>query len=472
MSDKKRILKNSIIVTIATLIEKVIFFTINVIVARYLSVELYGEYTTALGYATFFSIFTNIGIDQSLIRAINLESQYENEHFTNNLIIKTFLAVGIYIILVISLSFTNYNPNTIYLTLIFGIVRIGNEYLISFYALNDAKEKFKVQAIVTSLFSLSLLASTVIIILLDGGYFHFAYVRALLVIFFLAAILYHTLKNFTFRFNFETLKSYIKTTIPFSFGIIFNNVISHSNLIILSLFHGTIYSGIYNNGSIFISTLSFIPRNFTKILLPFLYKIPYLKNKNKYQFTYDVFSKLFNIISFLIVLNILCFAKEIIFIIFGEKYNDSIIILKIISIALLFMFSIAPTIIVSLDRQDIVTRHIGIAAVVNVVFNIVLIKFLKSEGAAIAAVLTYIIYFVLNHIYIAKNNIVNIKASLLTFLKISLISVSIYLIHFYYLSDIFWIFNLFIINILFAILILIFLISKNDIRILRETILK
>ncbi len=53
-SDKKRVFVNTIIVSGATIVDKFLFFVINIIVARYLSLADFGEYSTALVYATFF----------------------------------------------------------------------------------------------------------------------------------------------------------------------------------------------------------------------------------------------------------------------------------------------------------------------------------------------------------------------------------------------------------------------------------
>jgi O-antigen/teichoic acid export membrane protein len=61
LNNKTRIFLNSLIVSGVAILEKLFFFIINIVVARYLNVNDFGEYTTALGYATFFSTFVNIG---------------------------------------------------------------------------------------------------------------------------------------------------------------------------------------------------------------------------------------------------------------------------------------------------------------------------------------------------------------------------------------------------------------------------
>ena len=59
---KSTIFRYSIIVNAASFVEKLLFFILNIIIARYLSVEHFGQYSTALSYATFFSLMTDIGI--------------------------------------------------------------------------------------------------------------------------------------------------------------------------------------------------------------------------------------------------------------------------------------------------------------------------------------------------------------------------------------------------------------------------
>ena len=73
LSDKTKIFLNTAIITTSTVLENIVFFAINIIVARYLNVNDYGEYTTALAFASFFSMFTDLGINQTMIRELNYE---------------------------------------------------------------------------------------------------------------------------------------------------------------------------------------------------------------------------------------------------------------------------------------------------------------------------------------------------------------------------------------------------------------
>ena len=81
LNDKTKIFLNTLVITSSTVLEKIIFLIINVILARYLGLDQYGEYTTALAFATFFSLLTDMGINQSMIRELNYEGEQEKKPF-------------------------------------------------------------------------------------------------------------------------------------------------------------------------------------------------------------------------------------------------------------------------------------------------------------------------------------------------------------------------------------------------------
>ncbi len=472
VSDKKRVFINSIIVTLATISEKLFFFIIMIIVARYLNIDNYGEYSTAIGYATFFSVFTDLGISAGLIRAINLEKDLEREHFANTLFLKTILAVSVYVIMVLSLMFTNYNSDTIHLILIFGLVRFGNQYMATMYAFYDAREMFGVTSSIVFSFGLSFLAGTILVIFLKGNYFHFAYLRLIIVILVLAVLFLITFKKYKFKLKFDrtTTKGFIKNVIPFGLSSICSNFIQRINIIILSIMHGTVYSGIFNNGYIFFLTLSFIPTNFHRILTPYLYKVPFEEDKNKFQFAFDFFTKVYGVISFFLALIIFLFSEPIITNFFGEKYTASIGVLRIIAFGIPFLFNVAFVIIRSLDKQEYNSIFMVIATVVNIISNLILIYYYKSIGAAITTVITFMVLFILCHLYLGKHKYVSLRKALFIYLSLILIFLICTSVESYFLKDLLWIYSIILISFLYFILIIAFLIRSNDIRIVKEII--
>jgi O-antigen/teichoic acid export membrane protein len=469
-NDKTRILINSAIVTFATVIDKFIFFIINIIVARYLNIEHYGEFTTALGYATFFSSLSNIGITFTLIRAINIEAGRDSENFGNSLFLKTVIAIITYTVMTASLYFTNYNSNTILLILIFGLVRVGNEYMITFYALYEAKEKFLRPSIFNLSFSLSLLTGTILVVLYNGNYFDLVKIRLANVIIFISILSFFTLRKLKLSLKVSSLKKFLISAIPFGLWAFMSTFLTRINIIILSLMHGTVYSGIFNNGYIFFMTILFIPGSFVKVLTPFLYKALSENDKNKFQFAYDVFSKFFAVVSFFILLLLFLYADSLVISIFSTKYHDSINVLKIVSFAIPPVFNLPATIITALDKQKYNTIFTFVGMIVNIICNLVLIYYYKAEGAAISLVITYILIFTMCNAYLFKNRLVSIKNGNIVYILTILITITCIFIENKFLGNVFWVYSLIIITLIYLLLVFLFIIKKDDIRIIKETL--
>lgn len=466
MKDKARVFINTAIVFTSTIVENLIFFVINVIIARYLSIEHFGEYTTALGYATFFSALSNIGINQTLIRAINLYPEREKENFSSAFIIRCVLSVVIYAALAASLYFTNYSRELVLLTLVMGVFRVGNEFLSSFYASFDANEKFILSSVFRIAFSFFFLILTIGVVIFHGSLFDFAYIRLWLVTGFIIVLLVTSRNLITLDVSLSHLYDFFKESIPFGIYTILGNIYLRTNVIILSLIHGTIYSGIFSNGFLFFTTLSFIPAVLSKVLLPFLYKNS--DDSLKFQFAFNIYTKYLTMISFYFMMGAILYGKDVIYLIFSSKYHDSIIVLQIVAAGIPFIFTIAPTLITSLDRQPVLTRIYVYGFMINLVSNFILIYFYKSEGAAAAAVITYGYIFAASNYYLAVNKFISSSGIVKTFMQQIIIFGFCYVFKNFILPDLYWVVSLAIISIIFVLLNLVFVLNKNDARIVRE----
>lgn len=467
-TNKQKLFLDGMIVYIATISDRFAFFLINVLVARYLTVEAFGEYTTALNYATFFSTFLNLGINQSVIRSINLDPDHESEHFTNSFIIRLALSFVVYAVMAGSMYFTNYNSNIIFLIFVFGIVRIVNEFLNGIYSYYDAKQLFINSSLFNISFSISFLIATFLVVVFKGTYFHIAYSRLAIAMFFFAAILIFTLRRIKMVYVASKMREFIRKTIPFVLYSIYTTLQTRVNIIMISLILGTVYTGIFNNAYIFFTTLTFIPGNFNRVIVPYLYR--HTRVSNKYQYAFDNANKFFGILSFYIMILFLLFSKPIVNIAFGSKYFDSIDILKILAFGVPFLFNVGWSIIIAIDKQKVNTNIVGISALVNIALNIVMMIFWNIKGAAIAAVLTQGIVFLLSAFYLRAKNIVTLNATIINITKLIIISFMCFIIQKYLLSSLFWMISASIISIMYLSLVMIFVLDRKNFKLIQSIV--
>jgi O-antigen/teichoic acid export membrane protein len=470
MNDKRKVFLNSAAVTAATIIDNAIFFVINVLISRYLSKEHYGEYSTALGYATFFACFTNIGINSTLQRMVAREPKNAHLHFGNIIAVKTTLALVFYSALAASLHFTNYSASTVSLTLIMGLFRIGNEYHSTFFALFDAQERFVISLIFKLTFGFFFLIGTITIIHYKGNYFDLAWFRFLLVAVYILLLIFFSFRSLRPVFDKRTIPTFLHNAAPFAASSIISNFLQRINIIMLSLIHGSVYAGTFTNGYMFFSTLLFIPANMTRVLLPFLYRVNFKTDRLKFQFAFDFYSKYLYVAGFYIMITMILFSKQIITLIFGIKYADSIPVLQIAAMGIPFTFIITPTIIAAIDKQKIVTLIQFASLLFNLAANAVCISFWKSEGAAVASTLTVAFSSTLFLFYLANRKILSIKNHVYCFLKLSGVSVFCVAVWYFQLRASNLFLSIGIVTACFFFLSALLLVKKEDLRVFMEII--
>lgn len=466
---KAKIFFGSLIVNTASIIEKGVFFIASIVIARYLSIEHFAEYSTALAYATFFSTMTDIGINVTLIRALNLESQYEREHFTNAFVLKTCLSIIMYMVMALSLCFTGYTADVTKLTLILGIVRIGNEFMKTYYSVDEAKQQFLYPSLINIVYVVFFLLGIITVILYNGTYYGISIVRLVIVYIFIFILSLRTFTKFSFALNTDLFFKFVKDAIPFSIITILSNITFRINVIILSLIIGTTKVGIFTNSLLFIDTIAILPANLTRITRPVLYKALLQNDKNAFQFAFDIMNKYHGIIAFYLMILLYIFAKDIIGLIFGGKYDMCIPIIQILSFAIPFVFNIATIIIVGLDKQYILSRIMMVATVVNILSNIILIKVFDIHGAAISVIITYGLIFLLAYAYLYKSERLNFNAIVVSYTV--LIAISFFVFFAYYstiIKDIKFYYSVPLVSLIYFALILVFLIKNDDIRIMKE----
>lgn len=465
-TDKSKVFFYTAVMTVSIFLEKVLFLAINIIIARYLDVAQYGEYTTALALASFFALFTDMGINEAMIREINYETEKDDTLY-NIILLKISLSVLLFVPFYISSISTGYTDEVIYLTLIFGFVRFGGEYLVLYYTYYEAKNQFLASALYRLIFAILFLVSVFVAILDKGGNVEIAWFRFVIVLFFILLLTGIVLKRRKKKVNCSFMKSFIRKALPFASSFISGNIIYQGNLVILPLLHGTLSAGIFQNAYMFITALMFIPASFGRVFIPYLYKQDRENDILKFQFAYNILTKSFVFISFFITVILFLYSDFFIINIFGGKYSDSITVLRIISLSLPFAFNASIIILTASDMQKIYSIRLKHVAVISIILNIILGYLLKINGIAIATVLTFLLMFFMANSLVKKHIKLSVSQSIIIYAK----AVIIFLLC-WFVRDIikieYEILSMLVISVVFCLLSLLLIFNRNDMRIARE----
>ena len=210
------------------------------------------------------------------------------------------------------------------------------------------------------------------------------------------------------KFDWSLAKQYFKISIPVFFIAMSTNVINHIDKVLLQFFTSSEYVGYYTAGFKIGGFILLIGKSVRNLFFPLFSKAvankddQYIKNKIK---RYENFTFLF-IMPFIILAII--FSREIILLVLGTEYTESILIMKIITAATFIM-------ILNMPYDNVITGmgKFNLSAKYNVVGLLIFVSLLvmtvhpelfdmKADGVAVSLLVTNIVLGIIFRYYATK----------------------------------------------------------------------
>lgn len=290
-----------------------------------LGVSNYGVVVMIYSIMQLLLVICDFGFDLSATKEISLFREHKHridQIFSSVLIIKFFLVVISFLLLVLLSSFVDViaNYRSAYF-LGFGIV-IGQAILPTW--LFQGLEQMKYLTII-NLISKSVFASFVFIVIKEPE--DYKYVPLLYSIgFILSGIisLYIAFKKFHVKFYFIAIKNIVrqlKSSKHYFFSRISVALYTSSNNFIAGLIFGEFYAGIFGVAEKLYTAMTLIYVPLSNAMYPFMVKTKKIKLFKKIFFSALIFNVIVCLITFLM-------SKEIVLFVFGHGYTESAILLK------------------------------------------------------------------------------------------------------------------------------------------------
>jgi O-antigen/teichoic acid export membrane protein len=391
----KKIIGSDYIIAILTRLFLIISGLINSIcINRYLGPDLRGEYAYVINLVNIVNLIMTLGLVLGYPYFKKNNYKDAKQHFINIF----YLQIMIYLVIIVSLF---YNDELFYILIFSSIVSFN--YQISFMAvIDEINQKNKITLV--SNFSYSILLMFIYFSLkVDLRYiymlFIFKYILEL-VMYILKYKYFPKIICFQFKFLFKTIKfGFIPMLI--SILILFNYNI---DVIILKKYVSFYDIGIYSTGVTLAKMMWIIPDAFKEVLFNRTAKEDCLAEINK-GIKFNLF------FSFITILAIVIFGKDILSILYGNEYINSYfvtIILLLGSIPMIF-FKLLNTLYTSNGKQKVVLFILILAVALNVILNFATIPHIGIMGAALSSVISYMICGILFLIVYIKDYKVKIK---------------------------------------------------------------
>ncbi|MCB9210967.1 MAG: lipopolysaccharide biosynthesis protein [Ignavibacteriales bacterium] len=394
----------------------VVSIIIGSVLARLLSPSEFGVVAILTVFITFFSLLTNLGVSPAIVQNKSLTDEDISSIFSFTILVGLFFSIVFFLSAPFIASYYN-EPVLIKLTRLMSSVIFIDSIQIVPYALNLKKLRFKQIAIISV--SVHLIAGIIAIVLAYLGFSYYALILNSILsgVFMLAAYYYLEPVRTAFVIRLSSIRKIAKfSSYQFLFTFINYFAVNTDNLLIGKYFSASAL-GFYDKAY----KLMLMPvQNLTFVITPVLHPVlaEYQDNKEVIYNAYVKIVKMLAIIGFPLSMFLYFNASEIITIMFGNQWGESIPVFKILalSIGIQIVLSSTGSIFQATNRTDLLFYSGLLSSILmigGILYGIFVGKSLVSIGYGIILAISFNVF---QAFYLLIK--ISLKRSLLEFLKI------------------------------------------------------
>lgn len=404
-----RVIKNSILILIARGVQIASSSFILIAVARYLSIEEYGDYVFIVAFVSSVMALTYFGIQQVAIREISRDRANAGKHLGSAIILRALLSAVASAILLAAVFFIRLK----------GVVAAGiiiailSEFFLTFgmlvKAVFQAYERMIYEAVVTIVYSIVLAACISAIIFLNMGFlwlFASAAIANTAQFILATCLLYKKFVRPEFKIGKEALWDFFKHSSVIGVGIFFYQNLFKIDVLMLKWLSTAGEVALFQVPHGLIMQIEVLPAALVASSFPMLSR---LLKKHPERFIH-AFAKLFRfifILSILPAIFLFAFSGEIISLVFGSKYAGSSKALAVVAWAIipLSLDMLLNSVLVVMNKQRYNVIYGGFALAANFLASLYFIPRYGFMAASYIALLSYMFLFFCSFYVVVKSGL-------------------------------------------------------------------
>ena len=398
MNDAQIVARNSLFQAISNIGDKVLSFIIIILLARYLGAANFGIYAFAMAFVSFFSIAIDLGLGPLLGREIAKDKTKADTYFGGNLIIKTITSTLSFILIALLINLTKDAQVTIYAVYFAAAIMISFSFCQSFHGLFVTFEKAQYNAVFLTLTKALQLSGVTVAIFLKMGLLNLMLILCftnLLSLVFSSSFVLKKFIHIKFNINFNLWKNLIKQALPFALMDVFILIYFNIDRVMLSYMVNDTAVGLYTAAYTLALAFLFISVSVSTASYPTISRL-YRKNNELVLKIYRTLFKYLLAIGIAMAVGTALLASQIVGLVFGQGYLESIPVLKIVVLIcpIMFITNLMGRVLGAIHMERPLVWLTGLGAFANVIMNLMLIPIIGIMGAAIATVITEIFIFI------------------------------------------------------------------------------
>ena len=385
----------------------VVSISIIAILARYFSVETFGDYAFILAICNIFQVATDMGVNQIVVREIARKKDAAEEIFSASLFLRFLFSMVTLAFIAISINLLSSSKEIIQAAYICGLAVVSLFFYNLIIAVFQGHERMEFVAIVGIFTRGCLLCLTVLFICLGAG------LKELFLPVLISGVLGFILGCYIvrrvffvpkFQIDYSRVWSLLKESYLLGIGRILRKMSFRIDIILLKVLVGSAGAGLFQGVYKPILQLMFIPRNISAALFPVFSRLFEENTSRSAENLYRMSFKFLTIIMLPIVVTMIFFSKEFVTLLLGDAFLEAVPAFKLLGVVwgLMFMSVLLLRILTAINRQQFVALCIGVALIINVLLDLILIPQVGFIGAAWATLVAEISLIAASFLCVSK----------------------------------------------------------------------
>ncbi len=399
-TNRQTIVKNTFWLSVGEIVSRLFRALLIIYAARVLGTAGYGVFSYVLGLAGFFTVFIDIGISPILTRNVSQDEKNASKYFATSFWLKSVLIIlSVFLVVFAAPHFSRLTEANKLIPLAAILITFDN-LRVFFSAYFRGKEKMEMEALLTSVTNLTIVAFGFIVLaisptpksltlsyVLSGGS------GALLG----AYLLRNQLRGLFKNFRKNLVKTIVQSAWPIALTGIIGTFMTNIDVIMLGIFRTASDVGLYSAAQKIIQMVYIVPSIASAAMFPLLAKAAKAKDSPKVRKIAETGIKILLTISIPLFAGGLVLSKQIMQFLYGGEFVGGAITLKILLLSpvLIYPGIFIGNIILAFDQQKKMPSIVVAGSVSNVLFNLLLIPPYGITGAAIATIGANVIYVAL-----------------------------------------------------------------------------
>ncbi len=376
------------------------------VIARKLGDTGYGKYSFAIGFTSIFAVLADFGLNNLAFRDLAREKTKCAKYLGNIIVIKLFLSVAVFLAIVIGIRLMHPPRETRLVVYFIGAYMLLSAFTqllrFTFYAF----EKMEYGVMVMVVDKLLIIVFGILVLLIRPGVVAFSATFVLVGLSTFLFAFWVGTRNFGIPALEMDLKFWVylfKAAFPLGLMIVFTMLYQRVNISILSANKGDAVTGWYSAAFNLFSQAAIISTAFVTSVYPRLSNLA-VSAPDSLETIYRRCLRYLFALALPMSVGLFILADKIILFIYGKEFVESVLLLKILSLALAFSFTniLLWTVLSSMNKQAVSAFCLGLTVIVLAILDVLLIPRWSYTGATIAQVGAEIFLFAASFSFVTK----------------------------------------------------------------------